>query len=473
MVRTSILLLLLSLFFNLSVSFSQPREFTEFSGIYSEEKRVGFNKTIFVEDGDILRIKEHSKLKMILLGSENDMEIHSTYLLNKGKLSEFTFKMQSQRVNIEAEGARVGSKLIIKTPTASGHSEFKIELDREPMVNSYINKWLVKKGLSVGKKYETYIFEPTTILIGGSLDDLKAEIEIVEKESIEIPTGKFDTYKYVVNLNNTKNNVWITDRGELIKDVSSIGLVAFKENEALMQNENLQRVDITEKTAISASETIDNPRKLNQLKVKLSGLESLGDFNLNDHNRQFLNDDLLIIKTEDISSFKHLTSIPNKDSVLQQYLSPTNLIQSKSESITVLAYNIVGKTINPIDKVQLINKWVYNNLEKKPTISIPNALDVLRSKSGDCNEHSVLFTAFARSLEIPTKIILGIVYLNDKFYYHAWNEVFLGKWVSVDPTLNQLPVDASHIKFFEGDINRSTEIMKLVGKLDLQIIDAS
>ena len=123
--------------------------------------------------------------------------------------------------------------------------------------------------------------------------------------------------------------------------------------------------------------------------------------------------------------------------------------------------------------MRLINSWIYNNLDKKPTISIPNALDVLKTKSGDCNEHSVLFTALTRSIDIPTKIILGIVYLNGKFYYHAWNEVFLGKWVSVDSTFNQLPVDASHIKFLEGDISRSSEIMKLVGKLNLQIIDAS
>jgi hypothetical protein len=473
MVRTGVHLLLFSLIFNISTSYSQLHEVTEFSGIYSDNKRVGFNKTTFREDGDVLTINEHSKLKMILLGAENYMEITSKYILKNGKLSDFEFKMYSGAVKIESKGTRTGNKIAFKTTTQSGNSEFEMEIDKEPMVNSYLNKWIAENGLEVGKKYETYIFEPSMLLIGSSLNDLRAEIEVVGKEKIELPAGSFDTYKYTVSFNGAVSNLWITDKGELIKDVSSLGLTAIKEKEDLYKNENLQRVDITEKTAISASQTIDNPRKLDRLEVKLSGLESLGDFNLNDRNRQFLSDNLLVIKTEDISSFKYLTTIPNKEQVVQTYLSPTNLIQSKNDNIIRLANNIIGKTNHPIDKVRLINTWIYNNLDKKPTISIPNALDVLSTKSGDCNEHTVLFTALTRSVEIPTKIILGIVYLDGKFYYHAWNEVFLGKWVSVDSTLNQLPVDASHIKFLEGDISRSSEIMKLVGKLGLQIIDAS
>jgi len=412
---------------------------------------------------------------MILLGAENDLETTSTYILKNGKLNEFEFKMSSESIIIETKGKREGNKLIFKTSTVSGDSEFAVEIDKdtEPVVTSYINKWVAEKGLIVGKKYETYIFEPTMLLMGSKIKDLIAIIEVVDKEIVELPIGTFNTFKYTVSFKGAVSNIWITEKGELIKDISSIGLVAVKEKEDLLQYENLERVDITEKTAISANETLSNPRKLDRLKVKLSGLESLSEFNLNDRYRQFLNNNLLVIQTEDISSFKYLTTIPEKETVVEAYLNSTNLIQSDNENIIKLSKNIVGETKSPIDKVSLINSWIFNNLDKKPTISIPNALDVLKTKRGDCNEHSVLFTALTRSLDIPTKIILGIVYLNGKFYYHAWNEVFLGEWVSVDSTLNQLPVDASHIKFLEGDISRSSEIMKLVGKLDLQIIDAS
>ncbi|HSG30456.1 MAG TPA: DUF6134 family protein [Thermodesulfobacteriota bacterium] len=473
MTKSVLVLLIFGLFLSFSAAHSEQTETTEFSGIYSDNKRVGFNKTTYTNNGNILTINEYSKLKMILLGAESDMEITAKYILNNGNLMNFEFKMNSVGLKLETVGQRYGKKLKFQTSTVSGQSEFTQDIVNEPVVISYIYKWLVKQDLTAGKQYNLHIFEPSMLLMGSKLEDIKADIEIMGREKIDLSTGSYNAHKIKVNFNDSESNVWISDKGELLRDQSSLGLVAIKENEDLSGYQNLARVDITEKTAISASKTIDNPRKLDRLEVKISGLSSLSDFNLNDNYRQFLKDDVLLIKTENIDLFKDLDSIPNKQSITEHYLKPTNLIQSDDENIIHLSNNIVGKTKNPVDKIRLINSWVYNSLDKKPTISIPNALDVLRTKTGDCNEHSVLFAALSRAIDVPTKIILGIVYLDGKFYYHAWNEVFLGNWVSVDATLNQLPVDASHIKFLEGDISRSSEIMKLVGKLNLQIIDAS
>jgi len=174
MVRKSVLLLLFSLIFNISASYSQAQETTEFSGIYSDNKRVGFNKTTFIKDGDVLTIKEHSKLKMLLLGAENDMEITSTYILENGNLNDFEFKLNSLGLNLETKGRREDNKLIFNTSTVSGSSEFSKEIYKEPIVTSYINKWIVDKGLEVGKKYEAYIFEPSMLLMGSNLEELIA-----------------------------------------------------------------------------------------------------------------------------------------------------------------------------------------------------------------------------------------------------------------------------------------------------------
>jgi transglutaminase-like putative cysteine protease len=98
---------------------------------------------------------------------------------------------------------------------------------------------------------------------------------------------------------------------------------------------------------------------------------------------------------------------------------------------------------------------------------------VLETRKGDCNEHGTLFTALARAAGIPTKLVLGLVFLDGKFYYHAWNEAFVGKWIAIDPTFGQFPADASHIKFVEGNLNKSAEILRLVGKIELDVVEAS
>ena len=99
---------------------------------------------------------------------------------------------------------------------------------------------------------------------------------------------------------------------------------------------------------------------------------------------------------------------------------------------------------------------------------------------GDCNEHTALFVSLARAVRIPTRIAAGVVYSErvgpkGQFYYHAWPEVLLGdenEWIPVDPTFGQLPADATHIKLVEGDLDRQVEILGVIGRLELALIEA-
>jgi hypothetical protein len=80
--------------------------------------------------------------------------------------------------------------------------------------------------------------------------------------------------------------------------------------------------------------------------------------------------------------------------------------------------------------------------------------------------------ALCRAVGIPAKVCTGVVYVNGSFYYHAWIEVYLDRWVSVDPTMNQFPADVTHIKFIEGDMENQFAVLKLVGKLDIEILES-
>ena len=119
-------------------------------------------------------------------------------------------------------------------------------------------------------------------------------------------------------------------------------------------------------------------------------------------------------------------------------------------------------------------------LDKKPTVSLPSAREVLRTKVGDCNEHTALYVAMARALGIPARIAVGLVYIHGAFYYHAWPEVYLqeglgtgdvGLWLPVDPTLNQFPADATHLRLARGGLDKQTVILPLMGKLTMDVLD--
>ena len=100
-------------------------------------------------------------------------------------------------------------------------------------------------------------------------------------------------------------------------------------------------------------------------------------------------------------------------------------------------------------------------------------MDVVVAKRGDCSEHAVLFTALARAAGIPARAVGGVMYMGDEvraFGWHAWNEVVLdGHWVEVDPTWNQISVDATHIAVGSGD-QASSRTSVMLGGLRFKVV---
>lgn len=115
-------------------------------------------------------------------------------------------------------------------------------------------------------------------------------------------------------------------------------------------------------------------------------------------------------------------------------------------------------------------------------VSIPSAVSVLKQKKGACKEHTVLLVALARSVGIPARMVAGLVYsdayLIKGFYYHAWAEVYLtdaegknGRWFRVDPTFNQVPADATHIRLKTGNLEDMISLMQVVGQTKIEILE--
>ena len=107
------------------------------------------------------------------------------------------------------------------------------------------------------------------------------------------------------------------------------------------------------------------------------------------------------------------------------YLAPEPFIESDAPEIVAEAEAAVRGVTGTRERAERLTRYVNALLEKKPTISLPSAREVLRTKVGDCNEHTALYVAMARALGLPARIAVGMVYIHGAFYYHAWPEVYI------------------------------------------------
>ena len=227
------------------------------------------------------------------------------------------------------------------------------------------------------------------------------------------------------------------------------------------------RGDLIRQTAIASNAELSG-QTVHELRVRLGGVD-LDGFDLGG-GRQQLEGDTLIVRREPAESFQPEYRLPSSDPALAQYLVGEPLIQTSDARIQAQARQIVGRTRNPRRAAERITNWVHDELAKRVTISVPSAVEVLESRRGDCNEHTVLFVALARAVGLPARTAAGLVYVDGAFYYHAWPEVYVNGWVAVDPTFGQFPADASHLRFTIGGLARQVELIRLIGHLSLDVV---
>lgn len=272
---------------------------------------------------------------------------------------------------------------------------------------------------------------------------------------------------------------WVDEQGRLVRARPTAGLelrrTAYELAFENWRREGSSRAavptaeqDILETTAIAADVPADR-RRLAQLRVRLLGA-SLRGFDLAG-DRQALDGDTLTVSRESADDLRAAWTLGEADTArFRGELGAEPLVQADHPDIAALAKRIVRGTTDPRVAAERLNRWVHDSLRKRITFGIPSALHTLRTRSGDCNEHTQLYLALARSAGIPARAASGLVFLRGKFYYHAWPEVWLGRWVAVDPTLGQFPADAAHLRFAVGGLARQAELLRLVGALRVEVV---
>lgn len=117
-------------------------------------------------------------------------------------------------------------------------------------------------------------------------------------------------------------------------------------------------------------------------------------------------------------------------------------------SIQAMALGALGKDgTQQVAKLLDITNAKLRYSEDRPAGSVLRALEQGR---GECTDFADLFTTLARAVGLPARTVIGLAYRDGSdpgFMFHAWNEVFAdNRWQSVDPTWNQMRVDATHIQ---------------------------
>jgi len=433
-----------------------------FLGIYFKQERIGYVKNRMVgKDNGGSVLYQDAVLHLNILETTYPVNMHLQAELTNGSLLEnFRFSLSSPFYELNANGAVHDNEVHFTMNTGKDEVSNMIQLNEPPFISTNMRSYLLQNDLEVGEKFKIPYFDPVTMSGRESIIEYKG----LKKELIYEQGRIYKLHHFVEIISGIRINIYLDEKGKVIKETSPAGFVFISEPEFRATDIVYKGTEVLSSVSVPAIGKLPDISELSSIRYRLKIPEDT-TFDL-DQDRQTYQDNILVINKENVPS-ESLAACSGNDNELRS----TAYIQSDNPFIMQQAESIVKSVTNDLEKVMALAQWVYTNLEKKPVLSIPDALSTLRSKVGDCNEHAALFAALSRSLSIPTRVVAGVTYHGGMFYYHAWNEVCLdGEWISLDTTKNQLPADLTHIKFVQGETNEQIKIGALLGRLKIEVL---
>ena len=441
----------------------------EWLEIFLGGKKVGYVARRVGPVGQGYVINEEILLKLNLM----DMPVSTRTLTQclvdeRFQLRRFHVAIHSGVVRFKISGKAEDGWIHVETGEGAARRRHRIKISGPVVIPSAIPQFFKGRQVREGQSFVFSMLDPAT------LTQRDVTIHVRGRENVEINKDRVSGYRLESEVMGQHITSWIDDSGTVLREEGFMGLTLVRSSEVhalgVMADGGTQ--DLYDLAAVVVDKPIKDPFKVGYLKLRVKGLTGTSfDVSHLHGDRQRFRDDVIEIRQEPLPGSAGFVIPFQGPGDMTDFLLPELNIESDDETVVKAATTIAAGQTDPIRVSKKLMKWVHDHIEKRPVISVPSAVEVLRTRAGDCNEHAILLTALLRAVGVPSRLTVGLVYFRGKFYYHAWTEAFLGHWVSMDATLNQMPTDATHIKLVTGGLDRQMEIIGLIGKLRLEVVD--
>ncbi|MFH0996717.1 MAG: transglutaminase-like domain-containing protein [Pseudomonadota bacterium] len=421
-------------------------------GIYRKSAKIGMSHRKISPAAQGSVFSETTVMRLNTMGMVQDIHLYTQGILNTDfSLASFRAEIKSGLFRFSVSGEVQGNSLVLN---ANGRP-LTLSLQSPIHLSAALWEAAGSAGLSENQSLTLSVFDPLT------MSPQPVKITALGTERIEIMGAWQIARKVSVEVMGSRQIAWIDTDGSVLQEEGVMGIILKKISaEEAKESGLVAGEDLTLAVSVPADQLIADADKLSRLVLRITGVEIIST------ERQRIDSGMLTLSREALSGLSE-----NYFAEPAVFLEPAALIQSDHPLILKQLWQIISEKDTPLDRIQKITEWIFQNIEKRPVLSVPNALETLENRMGDCNEHAVLFAAFARAAGIPARIETGLVHLRGRFYYHAWNSVYLGKWITVDSLMNQIPADVTHISLSRGNPENQFEILGAIGNIGISILE--
>lgn len=418
-------------------------------------------------------IESDSSLKVQVLGQNVEQESwmsHATDAAGKPVRSRYRITSFGRTTHVDAE-YKPGT-ILCKIESEGVKSTRSVEIPSGANLTIDPSLSPEKANPKVGDKEVLSYLEPTTI----SIQTVRLTVEKKASRMIGGRTIEAFLMKSQDSLVGAGES-WVDSEGRLLEENTALGISIVRED--IDREPDAGPLDLALATAVETNVKIAQPRQLRFMKARFSGIPRR-EMILSDV-RQRVSE----IKSAGDDAFSALYSIearplPPTGAPLRagdaRETADVQYLDLGDGEIKKQALAIVDGAKDRAEAARKIAAWVNAHMKDGVNVALPRgAAEIMKSRQGVCRDYATLFTSLARTVGIPTRICSGIIYHEGKFFYHAWVECRIEEssdgWYALDPTLKDELVDATHVKFSQGDPSSMYRAVSLVGQLKAEVLD--
>ena len=450
---------------------------SQWFGIYYQGQKIGFSQTTLMPDESQgipgVTVDDRGQLSFNLLGTPQRIEATAHAFIDASwRVQQFSATLKTATTLLQWSGRRNGDELLVTVTTPTSVLTKRL---RDPTGGAFVNglsSWAAFHRLRVGQSGKAWLLNPLA---------LNPEMVYFTVRRLETFVGK-PAYVVETDVRGLTTTSWVTPDGEVLRETSPLGWELRQEPRAqavTVPNPSTPAQDLLSATAVPLNRPLDVPGRIVRLTLLVEGLGP--------HDVSVQRPWQRVLPPETLRAFGRTPpsgvwcvmqldrpvrthTVEPLPASLKRYVRPSVFVQSEDARIETRAAKIIGTRSDPWERMAALNQWVYRTLRKRLTVGLPSAVDILNTPEGDCHEHTVLFTALARSVGLPTRMVAGLVYSQGALFYHAWPEVWLGTWIPTDPTLGQLVADATHFGLIEAENEALIGLGQYVGRLRVDVL---
>ena len=415
--------------------------------LYLQNKRVGWmvaELKLGTRDGkDVALESTEMLLQLSADGEKTTVKVKETtfYSLDgEGTIIEVVHQTTNDGKDTFHTARLADKGMTVTTKVGATETTRKVPLPKARLALSrQVMNWLT------GAPAKGATFENWTTSWDEQEVDSKEIITYKEKKSITWGGIQTEVHVVTINMQGAIFDAELLSNGNPIRGKIGGILELRAETEEVAKKLDKGGVDMIAASSIKIDKNLGASPLVTGLTLEVVGLTEL---KIPQSHRQQVRSEKGKILLDLKKDFRVDKATPLTDADRKKFTEPTPTIQSDLERVRKQAVEIVGKETDTIKKAELLKNWVYRKIRKTMASNSSTTVGVLDSMAGDCTEHTLLFVSLARSLGIPARELTGVAHIDKIFGWHAWAEVHDGhQWISVDPTWNELYVDATHIVF--------------------------